>query len=120
MHLPVSRRTFSRLAVAPAAALVIGSAGRASAAGSTPRTAPASASARTRGKIAAAVDRVTTFMDEHVSYGGGYVWSYLPDLSTTWGEMEARRTMWWIQPPGTPSVGHSLLDAYHATGSEAC
>ncbi|MDX3819227.1 MULTISPECIES: pectate lyase [unclassified Streptomyces] len=120
MHLPVSRRTFSRLAVAPAAALVIGSAGRASAAGTTPRTAPAPASARTRGEIAAAVDRVTTFMDEHVSYGGGYVWSYLPDLSTTWGEMEARRTMCWIQPPGTPSVGHSLLDAYHATGSEAC
>ncbi len=28
--------------------------------------------------------------------------------------------MCWIQPPGTPSVGHSLLDAYHATGDEAC
>ena len=23
-----------------------------------------------------------------------------------------------IQPPGTPSVGHLLLDAYHATGDE--
>lgn len=34
------------------------------------------------------------------------------------GEMEAKRTMVWIQPPGTPSVGHLLLDAYHATGDE--
>ena len=32
--------------------------------------------------------------------------------------MEAKRTMCWIQPPGTPSVGHSFLDAYHATGDE--
>ena len=26
--------------------------------------------------------------------------------------------MCWIQPPGTPSVGHVYLDAYHATGDE--
>ena len=32
--------------------------------------------------------------------------------------MEANRTMCWIQPPGTPSVGHVYLDAYHATGDE--
>jgi hypothetical protein len=57
-------------------------------------------------------------MDGTVSYRGGYVWNYLPDLSVTWGEMEAKRTMCWVQPPGTPSVGHSMLDAYHATGDE--
>ncbi|MEU2491693.1 hypothetical protein [Streptomyces sp. NPDC007883] len=57
-------------------------------------------------------------MHEHVSYRGAYVWSYLPELSVTWGETEARRTMCWVQPPGTPSVGHGLLDAYHATGDE--
>lgn len=62
--------------------------------------------------------RAAVFMDERVSYYGAYVWSYLPDLSLTWGEMEARRTMCWVQPPGTPSVGHGLLDAYHATGDE--
>ncbi|MET7843931.1 hypothetical protein ABZT45_36115 [Streptomyces sp. NPDC005356] len=60
--------------------------------------------------------RAAAFTDEHVSYRGAYVWSYLPDLSTTWGEMEAKRTM--LGPPGTPSVGHSRLDAYHATGDE--
>jgi hypothetical protein len=57
-------------------------------------------------------------MDETVSYQGGYVWSYSPDLTQTFGEMEAKRTMCWIQPPGTPSVGHVYLDAYHATGEE--
>jgi len=62
--------------------------------------------------------RAAAFMDEHVSYRGAYVWSYLPDLSVTWGEMEAKRTMCWVQPPGTPSVGHTMLDAYHATGDE--
>ena len=26
--------------------------------------------------------------------------------------------MIWIQPPGTPTMGHLFLDAYHATGDE--
>lgn len=60
----------------------------------------------------------TRYMMDSVSYRGGFVWNYLPDLSRSWGEMEAKRTMVWIQPPGTPSVGHLLLDAYHATGDE--
>ena len=62
--------------------------------------------------------RATTFMVEKVSTNGGYVWSYLPDFSRRWGELEARPTMVWIQPPGTPSMGHLFLDAYHATGDE--
>jgi PelA/Pel-15E family pectate lyase len=68
--------------------------------------------------VHAAMRRAVRFMDEQVSYRGGYVWAYLPDLSRRWGELEARRTMCWIQPPGTPTVGHCLLDAYHATGDE--
>ncbi len=60
----------------------------------------------------------TRFMMDKVSYNGGFVWSYLPDLSRSWGEMEAKRTMVWIQSPGTPLVGQVLLDAYHATGDE--
>jgi PelA/Pel-15E family pectate lyase len=58
------------------------------------------------------------FMLDKVSYRGGFVWSYLPDFSRQWGELEARRSMIWIQPPGTASVGHLFLDAYHATGDE--
>lgn len=65
-----------------------------------------------------ALRRAARFMDHEVSYRGGYVWAYLPDLSTSWGEMQAKRTMCWIQPPGTPTAGHSYLDAYHATGDE--
>lgn len=62
--------------------------------------------------------RATQFMMDSVSCNGGFVWQYLPDLSRSWGEMEAKRTMAWVQAPGTPAVGHVLLDAYHATGDE--
>jgi PelA/Pel-15E family pectate lyase len=71
-----------------------------------------------RSAILAAMKKATTFMVDRVAYKGGYVWSYLPDMSRRWGEMEARPTMIWIQPPGTPSMGHLYLDAYHATGDE--
>jgi PelA/Pel-15E family pectate lyase len=54
-------------------------------------------------------------MLDKVAHRGGYVWNYLPDQSRRWGEMEARDTMIWIQPPGTPTMGHLYLDAYHAT-----
>ncbi|MEY2937063.1 MAG: hypothetical protein RL033_7812 [Pseudomonadota bacterium] len=62
--------------------------------------------------------RATRFLTETVGYRGGYLWAYLPDFSRCWGELEARRSMLWVQPPGTPSVGHLLLDALHATGDE--
>ncbi|QKJ30725.1 pectate lyase [Mucilaginibacter mali] len=62
--------------------------------------------------------KATKFMTENVSTNGGYVWYYLPDLSRRWGEMEAYKTMVWIQDGGTVSVGHTLLDAYHVTGEE--
>lgn len=62
--------------------------------------------------------RATAFMRENAAVNGGYVWSYSADLSTRWGEMEAYPTMIWIQPPGTATVGHLYLDAYHATGDE--
>jgi len=71
-----------------------------------------------RAPVIAAMKRATLFMVDKVAYKGGYVWSYLPDLSRRWGEMEARPTMIWIQPPGTPSMGHLFLDAYHATGDD--
>jgi len=64
-----------------------------------------------------AMRRATQAM-EKISTNGGYVWTYLPDLSRRWGEMEARDTMIWIQPPGTATMGNLFLDAYHATGDE--
>lgn len=72
-----------------------------------------------RAAVLATMKRATTFMMDKVAYKGGYVWSYLPDMSRRWGEMEAKPTMIWIQPPGTPSMGHLYLDAYHATQDES-
>ena len=71
-----------------------------------------------RDRVVATMKRATRFMVEEVATNGGYVWNYLPDRSRRWGEMEARKTMIWIQPPGTPTMGHLYLDAYHATGDE--
>ena len=62
--------------------------------------------------------RATQYMMDVVSVDGGFVWAYLPDFSRQWGELEARRSMVWMQSPGTPDVGQVLLDAYHATSDE--
>jgi PelA/Pel-15E family pectate lyase len=75
-------------------------------------------SQRMENQVLQTMKSATRFMIETASYNGGFVWSYLPDLSRSWGELEAKRTMVWIQPPGTPTVGHLLLDAYHSTGDE--
>lgn len=60
----------------------------------------------------------TQYMVEEVSTNGGYLWNYLPDFSRQWGEMEAYKTMIWLQHPGTISMGQLFLDAYEATGDE--
>lgn len=65
-----------------------------------------------------AIMEATRFMVDTVSTNGGYVWSYLPDLSRRWGEMEAYETMIWVQGPGTVDMGHLFLDAYEVTGDE--
>ncbi len=65
-----------------------------------------------------AMYKATKYMIDNVSTHGGYVWYYLPDLSRSWGEMEAYKTMIWVQDGGTISVGHMLLDAYNVTGNE--
>jgi PelA/Pel-15E family pectate lyase len=67
-------------------------------------------------RVLQTMKRATQFMIHKVSRSGGYVWYYLPDFSRRWGEMEARPSMIWIQAPGTSSMGHLFLDAYHATG----
>ena len=52
------------------------------------------------------------YLRSEVAYGGGYLNSYLVDLSDQWGEGHATRTQNWIQPPGSPSVGFSFLRAW--------
>ncbi|HYC98718.1 pectate lyase [Brevundimonas sp.] len=75
-------------------------------------------SAPDRASILATMKRATAFMTDEVAVGGGYVWNVLPDFSRRWGELEALPTMIWVQPPGTATVGHLFLDAWHATGDE--
>lgn len=75
----------------------------------------APAAAQDRREIETVMRRATGFMVEHVAVNGGYVWSTLPDLSRRWGEIEARPRMIWVQPPGTATMGHIFLDAFHAT-----
>jgi PelA/Pel-15E family pectate lyase len=74
--------------------------------------------APSREQTLAAMKKATQFMVEKVGYKGAYVWAYAADLSRRWGELEAYPTMGWVQSPGTGSMGHLLLDAYHATGDE--
>lgn len=71
-----------------------------------------------RESVLAAMKRAATFMNEKVSHEGGFVWTYLPDFSRRWGEMEAYPTMIWIQPPGTPGMGDAFLEAYEVTGDD--
>lgn len=79
---------------------------------------PAGAQTPGRAEAEAAMKRATEFMVEKAAVNGGYVWSYLPDFSRRWGELEAKPSMIWVQPPGTATMGHVFLDAYHATGDE--
>jgi len=74
--------------------------------------------APSRDQTLAAMKTATTFMVEKAAYNGGYVWSYTDDFSRRWGELEAKPSMIWVQPPGTATMGHVFLDAYHATGDD--
>ena len=80
--------------------------------------AAAPAGAQDRAEIEQAMRRATEYMVERVADRGGFVWTYLPDLSRRWGEMEAEPGMIWVQAPGTATMGHLFLDAYHATGDD--
>ena len=109
----MKRRTFVKLGMAPLAPLLLAACG-----GSDDDDPAAPPAPTTDSKARDAMQRAAVHMDQQVSYRGAYVWGYLEDLSISWGEMEAKRSMCWIQPPGTPSMAHSFLDAYHATGNE--
>jgi len=87
-------------------------------AASAPALAQAVPGATDAATVKAAMKKAARYMVEDVAVGGGYVWNVLPDRSRRWGELEANPTMIWVQPPGTATMGHLFLDAYHATGDE--
>ena len=61
-----------------------------------------------------------SFLTEEVAYEGGYLGSYLADLSQGYGKLgsERGRTWNWVQSPGTPAMGFAFLRAWEATGEE--
>ena len=66
--------------------------------------------------VLSAMKKSAGFMANDVSNRGGYVYAYTEDLSNQWGEIPARKTQIWTQPPGTPTVGLTFLEAYRVTG----
>ena len=58
------------------------------------------------------LERAVGFYQRSVSINGGYLWRYSGDLKLREGEGQASEHTAWVQPPGTPSVGQALLDAY--------
>ena len=65
-----------------------------------------------------ALARAAAYLDS-ASVHGGYPGIWSADLKETFGESHhetAGPGRIWVQPPGTPTVGHSLLAAYTATG----
>lgn len=75
-----------------------------------------STAGQTKMEVRAAMRKTTDFMMRTVSNRGGFLWQYSADLSEQWGEIPARKSQIWVQPPGTASVGMVLIKAFQATG----
>ncbi len=69
-----------------------------------------------RSEARTAMTRAVKFFASDVAVHGGYVYRYSDDLRKREGEGIAAPETVWVQPPGTPFVGQSFLDAYLRTG----
>lgn len=69
----------------------------------------------TREEAIDAMQRAVQFFRTECSADGGYVYRVSADLTKREGEGKVDRHTAWVQPPGTPSVGMSYLDAYRLT-----
>ena len=71
---------------------------------------------QTKEEVSNAMKKASIYMIDSVSNRGGFLWTYSADLKEGWGEITARNSQIWVQPPGTADVGALFLDAYNATG----
>ena len=62
---------------------------------------PARAAEPGKAEVVSAMKKSTDYMMDTVSNRGGFVSMYTEDLSRQWGEVPARRSMIWVQDPGT-------------------
>ncbi len=67
-------------------------------------------------QAAGALRRAVSFFTQKVASHGGYVYRYSADLVKREGEGQTGPDTVWVQPPGTPAVGMTYLDAYERTG----
>ncbi|MEO1526827.1 MAG: pectate lyase [Planctomycetota bacterium] len=74
-----------------------------------------SAQEPSKAEVLASMKRAASYYANEVASHGGYVYFYSLDLKQRWGEGVATRDQIWVQPPGTPTVGLALLEAYEAT-----
>lgn len=65
-----------------------------------------------------AAKNAVSFMTEHLSIEGGYLWKHSADLELREGEGVVTTRTAWVQPPGTPSVGGAFLQLYAATNDK--
>ena len=79
---------------------------------------PARAAEPGKAEVVSAMKKSTDYMMDTVSNRGGFVSMYTEDLSRQWGEVPARRSMIWVQDPGTVTVAKMLLEVHEATGEE--
>lgn len=66
--------------------------------------------------VRAAMHKATACMFDRYANHGGFVWWYDLKDDTPYGELKARPSMIWVEPPSTPSVGNMLLESYAITG----
>jgi PelA/Pel-15E family pectate lyase len=78
--------------------------------------APVHSAGPTRAEALAALRKAADFLANRASVHGGYVYLYSTDLSQRWGEIPARQSQIWVQPPGTTAVAETFLDAWRVTG----
>ncbi len=67
-------------------------------------------------EVRQALVRAAEFYTRQVATHGGYVYRYSADLQKSEGEGKTTRDTVWVQPPGTPTVGLALLEAWERTG----
>lgn len=68
--------------------------------------------------VIAAMKKAAAFFRHDVAFAGGYAWRWPKDMSIAHGEDHESPTLIMMQPPGTPAVGLSMLNAWKATGDK--
>jgi hypothetical protein len=66
-------------------------------------------------RAAQSLRKAVGFFVDQVATEGGYLWRYSADLAKREGEGKATPTTVWVQPPGTPTVGSTLLQVFRDT-----